>query len=101
MLLVSSYYLDINTGAVLASGVASPDYGLDEDEVTGQIVTAGASSGADISLEDGLEDWQHRCDCQMIPRPQTQTASSNWPDPDNRLNWSMRVEVSDNDGLVL
>lgn len=50
----------------------------------------------DISVEDG-----HRCDCELIAKPPTQAVSSNWPDPDNSLNWSMQVEVSENDGLVV
>ena len=90
--------VDPNTGAYIDGIVDTGDgWGLDEDEVTGEIVSYFlAYARADISLEDG-----HRCDCPMIPRPQPQMVSTNWPDPDNKLNWSMQVEVSDSDGLVV
>jgi uncharacterized repeat protein (TIGR01451 family) len=88
--------LDAETGGSVSWGGATGWQGIDYDEVTGEEVYYTRLDSGDISLEDG-----YRCDCATIPRPLTQTVSSNWDDPDNTLTWTMQVEVSDNDGLVL
>lgn len=47
--------------------------------------------------------WRPRppCNCPTITKPSEQTLESTWPDPTNRLNWSLKAEVTDRDGLVL
>ncbi|MEK6281680.1 MAG: Ig-like domain-containing protein [Acidobacteriota bacterium] len=97
VLRVNRGYLDTGTGEIIQSpGGSFGLAGIDVDEITGQEVQA-LVSAVDISVQDG------RCDCETIPRPPTQNVSSAWPfdlagtDP----NWSMLVQVTDNDGLVL
>src|SRR6266404_5967388 len=90
-------YVSTENGQILTAFNSSTGLiGLDIDEATGEEISAGGTRD-DISIQDG------RCDCETIQRPPTQTISSGWPfnpsgtDP----NWSMLVQVTDNDGLVL
>ncbi|HYY56657.1 MAG TPA: Ig-like domain-containing protein [Pyrinomonadaceae bacterium] len=90
--------LDINSGALISGPLWSGAsmYGVDIDEVTGEGMSAIVApwARADISGEDGK-----RCDCEVIARPAPQTVTGPGTDPNKQ--WSMQVEVSDNDGLVL
>ncbi len=96
LLNVNYGYLNTDTGAIVKPLVGGLNP-IDIDEITGQEVQALVGNVTDVSIQDG------RCDCVKIQPPPSQNISTGWPfdlsgvDP----NWSMFVQVTDNDGLTL